>query len=293
MNFSEKLRTLRKQYKLSQEQLAEKINVSRQAITKWETEGGLPDIENLLAIAALFSVSLDELLSEEKLICKMPDYAYESVTEYDISCPTQFDIHVPGAAEVVVATAENEKLRVRLASNVLQTLPRDYKAQLDEHRNRMDVDIRRVGQSSEAEGKKALVVHVSLPARYCEGVELSVSTEILRLNGTGFPIEFDGSVKSVYLDGVKGVVALNCNTDMDIYADELPDAIEINQINATSTLHIACGTQCFTKVKGKSNRIRFTIDGKPAESSANADAECRIELAGMNSELLVDQRTVK
>jgi len=289
MNFSEKLRTLRKQYKLSQEQLAEKINVSRQAITKWETEGGLPDIENLLAIASLFSVSLDELLSEEKLVCKVPDYAYESVTEYDISRPTEFDIRIPGAAEIRIASVGNEKLRVRLTSNVLQTLARDYKVQLDEHRNRLDVEVRRVGQSSEAEGKKALFVHISLPAGYCEGVELSAGTEILWLHGASFPIELDGGAKNVYLDGVKGTVVLNSNADMDIYVDELPKAIEINQINATSTLHMPYGVQYFAKIKGKSNRIRFMIGGKPVESSSNDDAECRIELAGMNSELLIDQ----
>lgn len=66
MDFSEKLRSMRKEYKMSQEQLAEKLNVSRQAITKWETGGGLPDIENVLAIAELFQISLDELLSAKK-----------------------------------------------------------------------------------------------------------------------------------------------------------------------------------------------------------------------------------
>ena len=54
MNFAEKLKTLRKEKGISQEALAEKINVSRQAITKWETGLGLPDIENLIAISSLF-----------------------------------------------------------------------------------------------------------------------------------------------------------------------------------------------------------------------------------------------
>ena len=53
MNFSEKLKSKRKEFKMSQEQLAEKIGVSRQAITKWETDDGLPDIENILSIASL------------------------------------------------------------------------------------------------------------------------------------------------------------------------------------------------------------------------------------------------
>ena len=289
MNFSEKLRALRKQFKFSQEQLAEKIGVSRQAITKWETDGGLPDIENLMAIAALFSVSMDELMSGEKLVRAVSDYAYESVTEYDISCQTHFDIQAPGVQEISLTAADDEKLRIRLASNVIQTLAQDYKVKIDEHRSRLDVGIRRTGKSSEAEGKEALFIHISLPARYCEEVELSAIADVLRLNGMAFPFEFDGKARSVYLESVKGTVALNCSIDMDIHAGELPAAIEVNQINATSVLHIPQDAKYYTKTKGRSNQIRFAKDGKPAESHIDANAEHRIELAGMNAELLISQ----
>ena len=63
--FSEKLKSLRKEAKLSQEQLADKLNVSRQAVTKWESNGGTPDLDNLIAIASLFQLSLDELLDHQ------------------------------------------------------------------------------------------------------------------------------------------------------------------------------------------------------------------------------------
>ena len=293
MNFAEKLKTLRKQFKFSQEQLAEKINVSRQAITKWETDGGLPDIENLMAIAVLFSISMDELLSDEKHTCVPSDYTYESVTEYDISRPSHFDIHTPGALEVIVNVTDDEKLRVRLASNILQTLAQDYKVKIDEHRNRLDVDIRRIGKGSEAEGKAALSIHISLPTRYCDEVELSAIADVLRLNGLSFPFELDGKVCNLFLQTVKSVVALNCNNDMVIHADELPAAIEVNQINATSVLRIPKNAKYFTKVKGTSNRIRYQVDGKPAEAPANTDTESRIEVAGMNAELLIEQGGVK
>ena len=85
MTFAEKLRTLRKQTGMSQEKLAEKLGVSRQAITKWETESGIPDIENLIAISTLFDVSIDELLSNERGSKERPDYLFESVTEYGIA----------------------------------------------------------------------------------------------------------------------------------------------------------------------------------------------------------------
>lgn len=65
MNIGEKIKTLRQQNGLSQESLANKLSVSRQAITKWETNRGIPDIENLKSLSILFNVSLDYLVSED------------------------------------------------------------------------------------------------------------------------------------------------------------------------------------------------------------------------------------
>lgn len=62
MSLGEKIREQRKQAGLSQEQLAEKLNVSRQAITKWEMDKGIPDVANLIAISDEFGLSLDELI---------------------------------------------------------------------------------------------------------------------------------------------------------------------------------------------------------------------------------------
>jgi len=285
MNFAEKLKMLRKQFKLSQEQLAEKVGVSRQAITKWETEGGLPDIENLMAIAALFSVSIDELLSEEKVTRAQAAYAYESVTEYDIRSRCHFDIHAPGAMEIRVTATENEKLRILLASHVLQTLEKDYKVQIDEHRNRMDININRTGQASEISGKENLYMEISLPSAFCEMVELSAVTQTLRLSGTTFPVELDGKAGKVILEGTNSLVSLNCNIDMDIIAEQIPSALEINQINATSALHIPKDSTYHTKIKGKTNKIIFAKDDG---YQGDSDAENRIELAGMNAELVID-----
>ena len=84
MTFAEKLKSIRKQAGMSQEQLAEKLSVSRQAITKWETGAGIPDIENLMVISGLFGISIDELLGNKGVEKKTSDFLYESVTEYDI-----------------------------------------------------------------------------------------------------------------------------------------------------------------------------------------------------------------
>ncbi len=64
--FSEKLQTLRKNVGLTQEELAEKHSVSRQAVAKWEAGGIYPDITNLIAISNLFNVTVDYLVKEQE-----------------------------------------------------------------------------------------------------------------------------------------------------------------------------------------------------------------------------------
>lgn len=68
VEFHEKLQELRKSRGLTQEELAEALYVSRTAISKWESGRGYPSIESLKAIAGYFSVTIDELLSGEKLL---------------------------------------------------------------------------------------------------------------------------------------------------------------------------------------------------------------------------------
>ncbi len=65
MALSEKLYTLRKKSGLSQEQLAEQLNVSRQAISKWESGASSPESDKLIAISNYFGVSLDYLMKAD------------------------------------------------------------------------------------------------------------------------------------------------------------------------------------------------------------------------------------
>lgn len=68
MEFGEKLCELRKSKGITQEELAEALYVSRTAVSKWESGRGYPSIDSLKAISAYFSVTIDELLSGEKII---------------------------------------------------------------------------------------------------------------------------------------------------------------------------------------------------------------------------------
>ena len=63
MNIHERIQQLRKEHNLSQEQLADRLGVSRQAVSKWESRQSLPDIDKIIAISRYFSVSCDWLLT--------------------------------------------------------------------------------------------------------------------------------------------------------------------------------------------------------------------------------------
>lgn len=78
MKFSEKLMNLRKQKGMSQEELADKLNVTRQTISKWELDQTVPDMNKLIEISKLFEISLDELTGE----IKMNEYQNEYTNEY-------------------------------------------------------------------------------------------------------------------------------------------------------------------------------------------------------------------
>lgn len=67
MNFSEKLLTLRKANNLTQEQLAEKLDVSRQSVSKWESGQATPELEKIVTISAIFDVTTDYLLKSSEI----------------------------------------------------------------------------------------------------------------------------------------------------------------------------------------------------------------------------------
>ncbi len=67
MDFSEKLLTLRKANDMTQEQLAEKLDVSRQSVSKWESGQATPDLEKIVALSTVFNVTTDYLLKSSEI----------------------------------------------------------------------------------------------------------------------------------------------------------------------------------------------------------------------------------
>lgn len=76
MKLGPKLKEERLKMKLTQENIAEILNVSRQTISSWETGRSYPDLESLVALSDLYNISLDELLREDEDMVKITKCYY-------------------------------------------------------------------------------------------------------------------------------------------------------------------------------------------------------------------------
>lgn len=107
MTIGKKIQFLRKRKNITQEALAEELNVSRSAIAKWEADNGIPEIGNVKILAKLFSVSIDALVDDSQMIEESPfqQVAEESWQAYSGKlCNIElagwndgvFDVHIIG-----------------------------------------------------------------------------------------------------------------------------------------------------------------------------------------------------
>lgn len=285
---SMRIRELRKQAKLSQEMMAEKIGVSRQAITKWETGLGVPDIENLVAIADLFKLSLDELMGrdiEHETLAK--DYLYESVTEYDIDGKKDFDISFMGANKLKLYAYEGEKVKVILLSDTISDIQNELKTKIDDIKRKIDIDIKRVGNLSETVAKNELTIKILIPQLYMGEVELNGNTNILELKNLELDnIEFSGKSKEITLENIKSHIEIDTNEDAKLYVKNVEGALDINQLSATSKLYIASTDEFGFVTKGVLNKVLCKQDMLNIKE-ASEEPKLVIELNGIKSELSI------
>ena len=285
---SMRIRELRKQAKLSQEMMAEKIGVSRQAITKWETGLGVPDIENLVAIADLFKLSLDELMGrdiEHETLAK--DYLYESVTEYDIDGKKDFDISFMGANKLKLYAYEGEKVKVILLSDTISDIQNELKTKIDDIKRKIDIDIKRVGNLSETVAKNELTIKILIPQLYMGEVELNGNTNILELKNLELDnIEFDGKSKEITLENIKSHIEIDTNEDAKLYVKTVEGALDINQLSATSKLYIASTDEFGFVTKGVLNKVLYKQDMLNIKE-VSEEPKLVIELNGIKSELSI------
>lgn len=103
MKLNEKIKEYRRIFGLSQEQLAEKLNVSRQVITKWENNEGLPELGNLKSISKLMGISIDYLLDESK---KLEYPMKRRCIRCNVEMIENIDIKVEGGAYGIKVTQQ-------------------------------------------------------------------------------------------------------------------------------------------------------------------------------------------
>ena len=285
---SMRIRKLRKQAKLSQEMMAEKIGVSRQAITKWETGLGVPDIENLVAIADLFKLSLDELMGrdiEHETLAK--DYLYESVTEYDIDGKKDFDISFMGANKLKLYAYEGEKVKVILLSDTISDIQNELKTKIDDIKRKIDIDIKRVGNLSETVAKNELTIKILIPQLYIGEVDLNGNTNMLELKNLELDnVEFSGKAKEIALENIKSHIEIDTNEDAKLYVKNVEGALDINQLSATSKLYIASTDEFGFVTKGVLNKVLCKQDTLNIKE-VSEEPKLVIELNGIKSELSI------
>ena len=280
MKLSEKIRTLRKNAGLSQEQLGEKINVSRQAITKWESGDGLPDIYNLVALSNLFSITLDELMAQEKAVADKR-FLYESHVEYDIDRLCKFDMNLYASADLTIRAYDGEKLQLYAGSREIKDLDKLFKVKADDSGRSFDVDIRT--SLAKTLCSKSLSLEVLLPQKYIKSIEVAAKTGHMTVRQiTAQLIELDTNAPELTIDDVHGTVDITGSQDMQITCNTLDGDISVNQTGSVSHLIIPAGTDIRTRCRGLNTRL---ITGDSV--TVTSDAPYLIELNGFSSELTI------
>lgn len=277
MLFNDKLKQLRGEYNLTQEELAERLDVSRQAITKWESGEGTPDVENLKQLAILFSTTLDDLIMEDKKV-EVLEKKYKYTEEVEIDHGKHFDLKFIKIGEISILPSSEEKVKIEILSETKKP-EESLKIKFDNRYDRMDIAIK----NKQAAIKVALNLY--LPEKYIDEIEVNSDSRTLNIMGLEIKkLEYDGDLKYLNVkERTKGKIILN-TTKCDIEAnyDSFDGVLEVNTINSTARVCIPKGTAYQTILKGAKNQFVDAVNTK--------DAANMIELNGIGSKLVVIEK---
>ena len=289
MDFADKLKQYRLNEGLSQEQLAEKIGVSRQAITKWETKRGLPDVENMIILAELFKLTLDELVLEEVKRQEDKPMVYESETVYDIDEVKRFDINLGSARTVTVKSGSDEKLHVCLSSETMENIGSLYKVKLDENKGRLDVELANKKGISRFEVQESVDITVLLPEGYTDHAEITAAARELRLEDLRLErLEYDGDAGKVFIRDTEGSVELTAKTDYEIFVSGNCARLDVNQFKAKTVVHLENADNYRFANKGRRCNLIARRNGEILELPEKEAAPNCISASGLFSELIVE-----
>lgn len=289
MDFGDKLKQYRLKEGLSQEQLAEKIGVSRQAITKWETKRGLPDVENMIILAELFKLTLDELVLEEVKKQEEKPEVFESETAYDIDTEKHFDINLGSARRITIKTGVDEKIHVVLSSESLAEIGSLFKVKLDEKRNKLDVELVNKKGVSRFEAQESVDITLLLPEKFTGHTEVDASVKELYVEDLRLSrLEYDGDAEKIYIRDTEGCLEFTAKTNYEFFISGNCPKLDVNQFKAKAIVHVENAEHYQFLNNGKKCKIITRKNGEVIEFEENVTAQNIISTSGIFSELIIE-----
>ena len=274
MTLGETIKYYRSQLSMSQTELGDKIGVSRQAVTKWETDTGIPDINNIKSLAKVFHISIDTLLSHHI------DTPYVSKIEYDLDTPKDFDINLGTLGNVSIEGYEGEKLLIQLSSSSYSDLQKDFKMKFDDNKERLDIDLMTKEYVTKIQ-RREVNLSIMLPVHYIRKVECNVLPSSMSMSHvTSDSIELDIKTSTLDLKDIHGHIEIDCNIDMIINIDTIDGKLDLNAVRCSSQLNITSPSHFKTISKGIRTRIIY-------EKDIDEESDNQIELNGIMSELMI------
>lgn len=277
MTLGQTIKYYRTKFNLSQSELGDQIGVSRQAVTKWETDTGIPDINNIQSLAKIFHISIDTLLLSDHHVQQS---LHESKIEYDIDMLKDFDINLGTLGEVTIEGYEGEKLFIQLSSSTYQDLQKDFKIKFDDNKERFDIDLITKDHVTKIQ-RRDINMHMMLPSQYIHKIECNVLPSSMSFSHiVSDSIELDIKTSSLDLIDIHGHIEIDCNIDMIIKTDEIDGKLDLNAVRSASQLIIT--SPCLFNTITKGIKTKIIYEGNLDEKSEN-----QIELNGIMSELVI------
>ena len=276
MSIGTKLKKLRTAKGMSQNELADSIGVSRQAITKWETDNGFPDVGNLKALSKLFGVPINAIIFDDLNL-------YSSTIQYDIDSDKDFDIEAVPADSISVFGGDSEKIKIDMVSDNISTLDSDLKVAVEDRKHKMIIKMNRRNDLTESMCRSDLHIFIRLPRKYVGGIELKSDVNSLYLrNLDAEDIEFNGEAETVSLDDVHGQVEMDVRSDCMFIIHNLDGSLEINQIGKNSIVGVPADLKFRAVNAGR--KCELIID-----DGLISDDDCKdtIEINGMKNTLRI------
>ena len=274
MTLGETIKNYRTQLNLSQTELGDRIGVSRQAVTKWETDTGIPDINNIQSLAKVFHISIDTLLSHHI------DTPYVSKIEYDLDTPKDFDINLGTLGDVSIEGYEGEKLLIQLSSSSYSDLQKDFKIKFDDNKEKLDIDLMTKEYVTKIQ-RREVNLSIMLPVHYIHELECNVLPSSMSMSHvTADSIELDIKTSTLDLKDIHGHIEIDCNIDMIINIDTIDGKLDLNAVRCSSQLNITSPSHFKTVSKGIKTKIIY-------EKDTDEESDNQIELNGIMSELMI------